>query len=86
MLQHFSENEREYLLYQQRLDAERVEATWKTALDRLQQSIAQERREKEQERQEKEQVRHEKEQERREKERLLSLLQQAGIDPNELKI
>ena len=65
MLQHFSENEREYLLYQQRLDAERVEATWKTALDRLQQSV---------------------EQERHEKERLLSLLQQAGIDPNEPKV
>ncbi len=79
VLQHFSENEREYLLYQQRLDAERVEATWKTALDRLQQTIAQERREKEQ-------ARREQEQERQEKERLLTLLQQAGIDPNAPKV
>ena len=41
VLQHFSENQRDYLLYQQRLDAARVEATWKTELEQAQRREAQ---------------------------------------------
>lgn len=77
VLQHFSENQREYLLYQKRLDAERVERTWKRELTRLTNEVVQER-------QEKEQAQREKEQAQREKEHLLDLLKQAGIDPKRL--
>ncbi len=97
VLQHFAENEAEYLLYQKRLDALRVEETWKAELEQSKRREEQERHEKEQaqlrvqqERHEKEQERHEKEQaqlraqqERHEKERLLELLKQAGIDPTQ---
>lgn len=62
VLQHFSENQREYLLYQQRLEADHVEATWKHELEQAKRREAQERQEKE---------------------RLLQLLQQAGIDPQQ---
>ena len=55
VLEQFSENEKDYLLYEQRLDAERVELTWKAMIEK----------------------------ERQEKERLLLLLKQAGIDPNQ---
>ncbi len=68
VLQHFSENERDYLLYQSRLDAERVENTWKREITRLQR-LADEARQRE-------------DAERQEKERLLALLKQAGIDPS----
>jgi hypothetical protein len=54
----------------------RVEATWKGAIDRLTVEVEQAKRREEQERREKEQERHE-------KERLLALLKQAGIDPNQ---
>ena len=76
VLQHFAENEAEYLLYQKRLDALRVEATWKAEIERVKAEAEQAKRREEQERQAKEQ-------ERREKERLLELLKQAGIDPNQ---
>ena len=69
VLQHFAENEVEYLLYQKRLDAERVEATWKADIEHFKTEAEQERKAKEQE--------------RREKERLLELLKKAGIDPNQ---
>ena len=62
VLQHFSENEREYLLYQQRLDAERVENTWKHEIARLAREV---------------------EQAQRREERLIALLKQAGINPEE---
>lgn len=73
---YFAENEREFLLYQKRLDVERVENTWKSEIQRLTAEV-------EQERQEKEQAKRREEQERQEKERLLTLLKQAGIDPNQ---
>ena len=69
VLQQFAENEAEYLLYQKRLDSQRVEATWKAEIERVKAEAEQERQAKEQERQE--------------KERLLALLKQAGIDPNQ---
>lgn len=68
VLQHFSENERDYLLYQQRLETGQVEATWQREIQRLTDEAKQAKRREEQERQE--------------KERLLALLKQAGIDPN----
>jgi predicted transposase/invertase (TIGR01784 family) len=83
VLQHFAENEVEYLLYQKRLDAERVEATWKADIEHFKAEAEQAKRREEQERQAKEQERQAKEQERREKERLLELLKKAGIDPNQ---
>ena len=89
-LQRFSENERHYLLYQQRLEAEFVEATWKNQVARAERKAEQEQQEKERERAEKERAYAEKERERAEKERayaekerLLALLQQLGIDPNQ---
>ncbi len=75
MLQHFSENEREYLLYQKRLDSMRVEATWLGEIERT--KIRAEKAEKDTS-----EAKKREEQERREKERLLQLLKQAGIDPN----
>lgn len=62
VLEQFSENEKNYLLYEQRLESERIELTWKAMLE--QKTIEIER-------------------ERQEKERLLTLLKQAGITPNE---
>lgn len=62
VLERFSENEKDYLLYEQRLDAERVELTWKAMIEQKTAEI---------------------EKERQEKERLLLLLKQAGIDPNQ---
>ena len=88
VLQHFSENEREYLLYQSRLEAEQVEQTWKAEITRVREEAAQAKHQAdlatqraEQERREKEQAQRREEQERKEKERLLELLKQAGIDP-----
>ncbi len=80
----FSEHEKNYLLYEQRLEAERVELTWKTMLaqerharERLQRQVEQEHQATERERQEKERLRRQVEQEhqatereRQEKERL----------------
>jgi predicted transposase/invertase (TIGR01784 family) len=90
VLQHFAENEAEYLLYQKRLDVLRVEASWKMELEQLHRELEQERREKDQAKRREEQARREKdqaklreEQERQEKERLLELLKHAGIDPNQ---
>lgn len=89
MLQHFSENEREYLLYQKRLDSMRVEATWLGEIERT--KIRAEKAEKDAKKARKDAENAKKnegkaikreEQERREKERLLQLLKQAGIDPN----
>ncbi len=74
----FSEQEKNYLLYEQRLEAERVELTWREMLDQASADLERERQAKEHERQEKERLRREKEQEqqakeyeRQEKERLL---------------
>lgn len=47
-IQHFSENERAYLVYQQRLEAEYVEQTWKTQIAQLQQRVERERQKREQ--------------------------------------
>jgi predicted transposase/invertase (TIGR01784 family) len=69
VLQQFSENERAYLLYQSRLEAELVENTWKAEVKRVSEEAAQ--------------AKQQAERERREKERLLALLKQAGIDPNQ---
>ena len=68
MLQHFSENERNYLLYQKRLDAMRVEATWLGEIERV--KIRAEKAEKNAE------------EAKKREERLLNILKQAGIDPN----
>ena len=67
VLQHFSENQREYLLYQQRLETQRVELGWQIELFEAKQREAE--------------AKQREAQERREKERLLALLKQAGIDP-----
>jgi len=73
ILQQFSESEKNYLLYEQRLEAERVELTRQNELkrahleaERAHLEIAQKDQELERERQE--------------KARLLTLLRQAGID------
>ena len=97
VLTEFSENETNYLLYQSRLDAQFEIDTWKSAIEkeRQEKELAllkaekeyqekkKERREKEKERREKEKERREKEKERQEKNRLLKLLKQAGIDPDQ---
>ena len=68
MLQHFSENEREYLLYQKRLDSMRVEATWLGEIERT--KIRAEKAEKNAE------------EAKKREERLLNMLKQAGIELN----
>ncbi len=90
VLQHFSENERQYLLYQKRLDALRVEATWKTTIEQLQAQVATAERRETQAKQRADEAKQladeakqRAEQERQEKEHLLKLLQQAGIDPKQ---
>lgn len=47
VLERFSENQKNYLLYEQRLDAERVELTWKAMLEQERQAKEYERQEKE---------------------------------------
>ena len=86
----FSEQEKDYLLYEQRLEAERVESTWREMLDRAAADLAQARREQEREHREKEQARREKErllqekeQARREKERLLQEKEQEHREKEE---
>lgn len=69
VVERFSENEEDYLRYQHRLDAERMELTWKAMLEQKIIELEHERQEKERERQE--------------KERLLALLRKAGIDPQQ---
>jgi predicted transposase/invertase (TIGR01784 family) len=67
VLQHFSENERAYLMYQQRLESEMVQASWQNEIQRATARAEQATRQAERERQK--------------KEKLLALLKQAGIDP-----
>ncbi len=81
--QHFSENECEYLLYQQRLDAERVENTWKHEIARLAREVEQAEHRAEQAQHRAEQARHREELARHREERLIALLKQAGINPEE---
>ncbi len=90
VLTEFSENETNYLLYQSRLDAQFEIDTWKSAIEKERQEKEKERQEKEKERQEKDlallkaaKEHQEKEKERQEKNRLLKLLKQAGIDPEQ---
>ncbi len=45
VLQHFSENEREYFLYQQRLEAERLSITWQNEIARSKQQLKQAKQE-----------------------------------------
>lgn len=69
VLPQFSENERAYLLYEQRRDAERLERTWQRMLARKDGELKRKDGELEQE--------------RREKEYFRELLRQAGIDPDQ---
>ncbi len=82
VLVNFSEQEKNYLLYEQRLEAERVESTWREMLEKATAEVEQARQEREQERQARELAYQEKEQLLQEMERLQQLLQQAGIDPD----
>ncbi|MCP4113673.1 MAG: Rpn family recombination-promoting nuclease/putative transposase [Desulfobacteraceae bacterium] len=88
VMKDFSENQKNYLLYQSRMDALSVIATWKGSIARLQREKEQVQAEKEQAQAEKEQAlkqAHKKEQALKqaqaEKEKLLLLLKKAGIDP-----
>ncbi|GAK49240.1 hypothetical protein U14_00460 [Candidatus Moduliflexus flocculans] len=105
VLQHFSENERQYFLYQQRLEAEYLRLTWENAVARAQEeaeqakemakkAIEEAKRQKEETKRQKEEFTREREkakqaqeevrrQAEQEQERLLALLRQAGIDPNQ---
>jgi len=90
VLTEFSENETNYLLYQSRLDAQFEIDTWKSAIERERQEKEKERQEKElallkaaKEHQEKELALLKVEKENQEKNRLLKLLKQAGIDPDQ---
>jgi len=76
VLQHFSENERQYFLYQQRLEAECLRLTCERAVARAQNDVEQA---KEMAKKATEEAIRQAE---REKERLLALLKQAGVDPN----
>jgi len=69
VLQHIAENEAEYLLYQQRLEALQVEETWKAELERLKEETVRATLREAQERQGKEEAKQREEQARqREKE------------------
>jgi hypothetical protein len=83
VLTQFSENERAYLLYEQRRDAERLERTWQRMLARKDGEL--ERKDGELKRKDGELKRKdgELEQERREKEYFRELLRQAGLDPDQ---
>ena len=83
VLTEFSENETNYLLYQSRLDAQFEIDTWKSAIERERQEKERERQEKERERQEKDLALLKAAKEHLEKNRLLKLLKQAGIDPDQ---
>jgi predicted transposase/invertase (TIGR01784 family) len=69
ILAEFSENQRDFLLYQSRLEGEMVLRTFEKALEKERKEKEEERREKEKERREKEEERKEKEKERKEKEK-----------------
>jgi DNA-binding protein H-NS len=74
VLHRFSENEKDYLLYQSRMDAVLKENTYFSALEEAQ-------AEKEQALKEKEQAIKEQEQAQKRINELLLLLQKKGIDP-----
>jgi predicted transposase/invertase (TIGR01784 family) len=89
VLQHFSENQREYLLYQQRLEAESLRATWEEEAAQARRFMAQAttqialaKQQADEAKQQADEAKQQAEQERQEKERLLALLKQAGLDPN----
>ncbi|MCP4112415.1 MAG: hypothetical protein GY749_43970, partial [Desulfobacteraceae bacterium] len=71
ILKDFSENQKNYLLYQKRLEAEYLRNTWEAELEKKEMAFKKERKEKERERKEKEKALKEKERERKEKERAL---------------
>lgn len=75
IIKDFSENQKNYLRYQSRLEAEFVRNTLYAQLETAQ-------KEKEQARKEKEQAQKEKEAALKKAERLLLLLKEAGIDPD----
>ncbi|MCP4400653.1 MAG: hypothetical protein GY801_25550 [bacterium] len=77
VLADFSEKEKDYLLYEQRLEAERVELTWQEQLEQVLRESERRLQEQEREHQEKEK------QLLQEKERLRALLLKAGIDPTQ---
>ena len=105
VLQRFSENDREYFRYQQRLEAECVRITMENELAEAKEEARQAKENlkeaeeffkqakedmnrqaeevKRQAEQEKRQAEQEKRQAEQEKERLMALLKQAGIDPNQ---
>ncbi len=68
VLQHFAENEARYLLYQQRLEALQVEATWKAELEQRKVEAEAERRAKEEAQRQAEAERHAKEEAQRREE------------------
>ena len=71
VLRHFSENEQQYWLYQQRLEAEHLAATQQKAVERAKEEIKQAQQEKKQAEQETKRKAEEAERERQEKGRLL---------------
>jgi predicted transposase/invertase (TIGR01784 family) len=77
VLRRFSENEEDYLLYQNRLDAILLHNTWLREFEDI-------RKEKEQAQKETEQARKEKEQAEEKVRRLLLLLKEKGIDADEI--
>jgi vacuolar-type H+-ATPase subunit I/STV1 len=89
VLHRFSENEKDYLLYQSRMDAVLKENTYFSALEEAQAEKEQALKEKEQALKEKEQVAKEKEQAVKEQQQaqkrindLLLLLEKKGIEPD----
>ncbi|MCP4352013.1 MAG: Rpn family recombination-promoting nuclease/putative transposase [Desulfobacterales bacterium] len=94
VIKDFSENQKNYLLYQDRLAALSEIATWRAEVEQAQKEKqaavkkaekAEEKakKEKEKAKKEKEKAKKEKEKAKKEKEKLLLLLKKAGIDPEQ---
>ncbi len=83
IIKDFSENQKNYLRYQSRLEAEFVRNTLHAEMEKAQKKAEQFLKEKELAQKKAEQFLKEKELARKEAERLLLLLKKAGIDPNQ---
>ncbi|MCP4352840.1 MAG: Rpn family recombination-promoting nuclease/putative transposase [Desulfobacterales bacterium] len=83
ILKDFSENQKNYLLYQKRLEAEYLRNTWEAEIEKERKKKEKERKKKDRALKEKDREREEKERALKDNERLLLLLKKAGVDPDQ---
>ncbi|MBF0229846.1 MAG: Rpn family recombination-promoting nuclease/putative transposase [Desulfamplus sp.] len=85
-LQDFSENQKNYLLYQSRIDAQIERNTWELMVREAQQQLKEADKQRQEALIQLDAERQEKEKEKREKEQYLKLLKQKGIDIDSISL